>query len=123
MSTAQPLPEQPDYFGICPRCQGNPVYANVGRNHWAYCSACSVKWCIGSNLLSAWTTQSEETWRVNAEFLERFETVKPAQPPSAESTKGDNRPLPAYMRPELEELIGKLQELVRRAYYEQPIPF
>jgi hypothetical protein len=51
------------YFGGCPKCGGTDGYVNVGRNHWFICVEHKTKWCVGSNLFSAWRFETEEEQR------------------------------------------------------------
>ncbi len=63
-------------FTVCVRCNKPTCWiCNIGRQHWAYCEACCVKFMVGENLFSSWREQSEEDWKKNREFLEDFEDL------------------------------------------------
>jgi len=65
------------YFGVCPICKQTDGYLNIGRSHGFVCHAHKKKWCMGSNLFSAWRYQSEEEWEENWNLLERYCEVEP----------------------------------------------
>lgn len=63
-------------LAVCVRCD-NPTcwICSIGRQHWAYCEACRVKFMVGENLFSHWREQTEEQRNENRKFLEGFEDV------------------------------------------------
>ena len=48
-----------DYFGVCPACYTNDGCLNIGPDHWYVCHEHRVKWCVGSNLFSAWRHETD----------------------------------------------------------------
>src|SRR5215472_15623133 len=52
-----------NYFGGCPQCGKYDGCANVRRSHWFFCKEHKTKWCVGSNLFSSWTEETEEEQR------------------------------------------------------------
>jgi hypothetical protein len=68
-----------DYSGLCPVCRKNDGYLNIGRDHWFFCKEHKTKWCIGSNLFSAWREQTEDDQRKIFDDLNfgSFEIVEP----------------------------------------------
>ena len=67
------------YFGGCPECGDQDGYTNVGRSHWVFCIAHRTKWCIGENLFSSWSdeTEAEQRLAYDAIGLEGFAEVAP----------------------------------------------
>jgi hypothetical protein len=37
-------------MNTCPRCGGQSMGCNVGKEHWQTCDACRVRWWVGSGL-------------------------------------------------------------------------
>jgi len=68
------------YFGICPECGGCDGRTSIGRYHWVYCKRHGLKWCAGANWFDDWRDESEEDWRRNVLFLERFRECDPGNP-------------------------------------------
>ena len=77
---ASEIPFEVDYFGGCPFCRRNDGCLNVHRDHWFVCHLHRVKWCVGSNLFSAWRHESKTTWTANAELLAGYVEVEPLIP-------------------------------------------
>lgn len=77
-------PEKPRHaesdYGGCPHCGRNDGFLNVGREHWFRCDQHKTKWYFGSNLLSGWREESEETWQRNRFKLAEYMTVEPMEP-------------------------------------------
>ena len=70
-----------DYFGGCPFCRRLDACLNIGRDHWYACGRHRVKWCVGSNLFSAWRHENEAIWARNAALLAQYVEVEPLSPP------------------------------------------
>ena len=66
-----------DYWGLCPKCKGEPLFRNISRYHWAACDKHRVKWCIGENLFSGWRDETLDTWEANELELSEYRGVKP----------------------------------------------
>ena len=64
-----------NYFGHCPVPDHENCYRNIGRSHWMVCDTCRIKWFMGENLFSSWRSQSEETWKANAETIKEYEEL------------------------------------------------
>lgn len=61
---------------VCVRCSKPTCWIrNIGRQHWAYCEGCHLKFVVGENLFSSWREQTEEEWKKNWEFLKDFEDL------------------------------------------------
>lgn len=60
---------------ICPHCDKDCSYLNIGRNHWGFCEGCKLKWHFGSNLFSSWREQNPPEWQENAAFLDKYAQV------------------------------------------------
>jgi hypothetical protein len=76
--------EQADgYFGLCPHCQNNDGYVNVGRGHWFVCDEHKVMWFAGANLFSSCLDETEEEQRRAwaARGLDEYSHIKPYYPP------------------------------------------
>lgn len=63
-------------YGVCPECGKTDGFLNVGRDHWFLCAAHKTKWCVGSNLFSAWREESNKDWQAHARYLESFREVE-----------------------------------------------
>jgi hypothetical protein len=68
------------YFGICPECGRCDGRKNISRDHWLYCERHGLKWWGGTNWFHDWRNESEEDWRRNVLFLERFRECDPGHP-------------------------------------------
>lgn len=66
-----------DYFGVCPTCEQNDGYLNIGRDHFFICHAHRVKWCVGESLFSSWRSETEEHWARNYQILALYQDVEP----------------------------------------------
>jgi hypothetical protein len=68
-----------DYFGGCPRCGGSDGYVNIGKGHWFFCATHKTKWCVGWNLFSSWTDETEEEQRRKyyENGLDTYEDINP----------------------------------------------
>ena len=49
---------------------------NIGRGHWAACDKCRTYICIGSNLMSSWRSETEDTWRANNESVRGYQRTE-----------------------------------------------
>ena len=78
-------PKADPYFGVCPHCQSNDGYLNIGPDEWFVCHRHQVKWLIGSNLFSGWRRETEEDWTRNQYKLDGYMTVEPHFPPPSET--------------------------------------
>ncbi len=54
-------------------------YLNIGKEHWFYCDAHRVRWCIGRNIFSSWMWQTEDEQRAEYEGKDfgRYREVEP----------------------------------------------
>jgi hypothetical protein len=68
-----------NYFGGCPICGQTNGYLNAGKSHCFYCVEHKTSWCVGSNLLSSWKSETEEEQRAKwmAVGMDDFADVKP----------------------------------------------
>ena len=70
-------------FGGCPTCDGSDGYFNIGRDHWFYCHAHRVRWCVGSNIFSGWIDESAEEQRAKYRTIIGYAVVSPTDPEAA----------------------------------------
>jgi hypothetical protein len=78
-----------DYWGTCPHCHDCSGQLNVGRSHWFFCDEHKVRWCVGSNLFSAWRFQTEEEQRAiyDAKDFGSYRDVEPYFPPPTDAER------------------------------------
>ena len=67
-------------FGVCfcdVRCRhGHETRLfNIGRGHYVACDSCRTFVFVGSNLMSSWRREKEDTWRRNSRSIEGYEEV------------------------------------------------
>lgn len=74
--TARLLPFPAVIFGVCPECRRAGELLNVERQHWAICTRHRLKWCVGSNLFSAWRDEAPAVWAKNTAVLGGYREVK-----------------------------------------------
>lgn len=67
-------------FGGCPVCHTHGMNRDIGRDHWFACDVHKKKWCVGSNIFSAWQKLSEEAFEENRRILADYEEVVPWHP-------------------------------------------
>ena len=48
---------------------------NIGRGHYVACDSCRTFVFVGSNLMSSWRQENEDTWRCNSRSIEGYEEV------------------------------------------------
>ncbi len=62
-----------EFFGDA-RCRyGHEVRLfNIGRDHFVACDTCRTYMHVGSNLMSNWRREDEDTWRRNRESVRGY---------------------------------------------------
>jgi hypothetical protein len=55
--------EKENTMNICPLCDEESPYVNVGKAHIGYCLPCGVSFIIGANLFSSWQDETEDEQR------------------------------------------------------------
>ena len=64
-------------FGDVRCVHGHPVRLfNIGRGHWAACDKCRTYIHVGSNLISSWRSEAEDTWRANNESVWGYRCIE-----------------------------------------------
>ena len=81
-----------DYWGLCPKCKGEPLFRNVKRTHWAACDTHKVTWLVGDNLFSGWQDETPEIWEANCLVLSGYGVVKPFFYERVEPSKDEHSP-------------------------------
>lgn len=104
--------------GGCPICGGNDGMANVGKQHWHYCSKHKMKWSSGINLYSGWRdeTLDEQRRKYNEIGLGGFEKVEPIYPDSDPNEMVDVEPALVRLKREIDGLHSKNDLLDIAAY-------
>ena len=70
--------DDPSEWGGCPKCHRNDGYLNTNRrDHFFICHRHKVKWCIGSNLFSAWRDMSDQELTLQHMKLAGYREVEP----------------------------------------------
>jgi hypothetical protein len=66
-----------DFFGDV-RCRyGHPVRLfNIGRGHFVACDGCRTYVLVGSNLMSSWRQETDDTWRQNSASVNGYEFME-----------------------------------------------
>ena len=61
------------YWGACPEC-GEVMHYGSGPNDWFVCHEHKIRWCVGSNLFSAWRWMSPQELNSLAEKVIEIES-------------------------------------------------
>jgi hypothetical protein len=80
---AAPGDAEHEHFGWCPECGGSNGHLNIGREHWYHCHRHRTKWCVGSNLFSAWRHENDAIWEANYNHLADYREVDSTTPTPA----------------------------------------
>ncbi|MDM8001084.1 MAG: hypothetical protein QUS33_14140 [Dehalococcoidia bacterium] len=64
-------------FGDVRCVHGHPVRLfNIGRGHWVACDKCRTYIHVGSNLMSSWRSETENTWCANHESVWGYRCIE-----------------------------------------------
>lgn len=61
---------------LCPKCNKEMSYLNIGRSHWLICDSCKIKSLWGSNIISSWRYETKKTWQRNLEKIKDYKEIK-----------------------------------------------
>jgi len=69
-------------WGVCPKCWArgeisSGLWLNVCKAHYCYCEEHQLYWCIGENIFSSWTHETQETWDKNKSLMDHAKEVQP----------------------------------------------
>lgn len=93
MDAGRELPDI-DNFGGCPECTRNDGYLNIHRAHWFMCHQHRTKWFVGTNLFSAWRSETEEDWEQNYQCIRNYREVEPLRSPTYLKPSSERLELP-----------------------------